>query len=473
MTHYPKLVETYIKVLTDLPVPISIASLNRSGEVYFLNQALTEQFGYTLEDIPNLDTLAHRALPDRDARERALAWWTRTLSEAKYQGIAVPPNEFTMIDRNGVARQIRVHPTVVHDLVISAYQDKTEQRSTERALESAEQQLREEAYMLTENIPIGTYTMVLEPGATLANFRFMSTRFLQLTGLTRQEAEADPLKGFACVHPDDYDDWVALNAKTFAERAPFYGETRVVIDGEVRWISAESIPRELDDGTVVWEGVLTDLSRQKAAESALRSVHQELLQSSIRQSRLNEREALLQDMHDGFGSQLMMARRYLKQGELSHAELGELLDQCLADLHLLADTLQISEPDLKQALANYRHRISQRLEASGLRLVWQIELDNCPAFSSRELVQIMRILQEALNNAVRHAEASAISVNIQCNAQQGLTLEVIDDGCGLPNKIQHGRGLSNMHHRAQELNGQLTLTSAAPGARLCLHLPVN
>jgi len=473
MADHPKLVDTYIKVLADLPVPISIASLERSGEVYFLNRALTESFGYTLEDLPDLDAFAHRALPDRESRERALAWWTHTLSEAKHYGTAVAPNEFTMLDRDGVSRQIWVHPTVVNDLVISAYQDKTEQRSTERALVSAEQQLREEAYMLTENIPVGTYTMVLEPGAELANFRFMSTRFLELTGLTREEAEADPLKGFACVHPDDYEKWVALNAKAFAERAPFYGETRVVIDGKVRCISAESIPRELDDGTVVWEGVLTDLSRQKSAEAALRSIHQELLLSSVKQSRLNEREALLQDMHDGFGSQLVMARRYLEKGQLSRTELSELLDQCLADLHLLADTLQISEPDLKHALANYRHRISQRLEATGLRLVWQINLDNGPSYSSRELVQIMRILQEAINNAVRHAEASTIVVRVHGDEEQGLTLEVVDDGCGLPNEIQHGRGLSNLRSRAEELNGLLTLSSASPGTRLCLKLPAD
>lgn len=473
MTAQSETINTYIKVVADLPVPISIASLERGGEIFFVNRALTERFGYTLEDLPNIDEFAHRAMPDRATRERSLAWLTQTLSDAKYQGAPVTPEEFTMVDLYGQVRQILIHPTVIKDLVIAAYQDNTQQRSVEKALISAEQRLREEAYMLTENIPVGTYTMVLEPGAELANFRFMSTRFLELTGLTREEAESDPLKGFACVHPDDFDEWVALNAETFAKRIPFYGEARVVVDGKVRWISAESIPRELEDGTVVWEGVLTDLSRQKSAESALRSVHQELLQSSVRQSRLNEREALLQDMHDGFGSQLVMARRYIEQGQLTRAETVQLLDECLADLHLVADTLQVSDPNLKQALGNYRHRVSQRLEATGLRVSWDIKLDGCPDHGSRELVQIMRILQEALNNVLRHADASEVSVLAHFDAQQGLLLKVTDNGCGLNTAATHGRGIRNMRNRASELGGILTLNNTSVGTQLCLQVPIS
>ena len=471
MTEHRQRLATYIELFSALPVPISIASLERGGQIHFVNRALTDAFGYTLDDLPDLNQFAQRSLPNRAAREDALAWWTQTLTKAKYEGTPASPREFQLIDRSGIRRQIVVHPTVIHGLVISAYEDKTAQRDTERALLSAEQQLREEAYALTENIPIGTYTMVLEPGAEMARFRFMSTRFLELTGLERAAAEADPLQAFACVHPDDYDDWVALNAKTFAERTPFYGETRVVVDGHERWISAQSVPRELDDGTVVWEGVLSDLSRQKAAEAALRSVHQELLHSSVRQSRLNEREALLQDMHDGFGSQLVMARRYLDQDQLSHGELKNLLDQCLADMHLLADTLQINDPNLKQALANYRHRIGQRLSASDIKLRWTIELHHTPNFSSRQLVQVMRILQEGLNNALRHAQARCIDIVVRADQPEQLLMEVRDDGIGLSGAAQAGRGLSNMRQRAEELGGSLSLIDTSHGACLRLEWP--
>jgi len=463
-------VASYIELLAGLPIPVSIASLKRSGEIYFVNDALTKAFGYTLSDLPDLDDFARHALPDRVAREQAMSWWTQTLIEAKHRGVPAQPREFSLIDRWGKLRQIIVHPTVIQGLVISAYQDRTEQRSTEKALQSAEQKLREEAYALTENIPVGTYTMVLEPGSDMAKFRFMSTRFLELTGLIREEAEADPLKGFACVHPEDYDEWVALNAQAFAKKEPFYGETRVVVDGEVRWISAESIPRELEDGTIVWEGVLMDLSRQKLAEESLQMAHQELLASTVRQSRLEEREVLLQDMHDGFGSQLVIARHSLEKGEWNKQSVADLLEQCLADLHLLADTLQLTESTLQQAMANFRHRIGQRLADAEVEILWDISLGDCPPFSSRKLVQIMRIVQEALSNALRHAKATTITIRAECQDRKSVLIEVLDDGVGLQANHSPGFGLTNMQKRADEVDGQLQITSMAPGTQVRLQL---
>lgn len=125
--------------------------------------------------------------------------------------------------------------------------------------------LAENALAITEAIPVGTYTMVLPPEGGMASFGFMSDRFLQICGLQREEAAADPFKAFACIHPDDYDDWVRLNAETFATKQSFTGECRVIVDGEVRWVRAESVPRDLVDGSTVWEGVLIDITAQRQA----------------------------------------------------------------------------------------------------------------------------------------------------------------------------------------------------------------
>ncbi|MFM7514898.1 MAG: ATP-binding protein, partial [Cyanobium sp.] len=139
-----------------------------------------------------------------------------------------------------------------------------------KSLQQARDELAQTALAITEAIPVGTYTMVLRPGAELAQFSFMSERFLQICGLERAAAEANPLNAFACVHPDDYDDWLALNALTFAKKLRFKGQCRVVVDGQVRWILAESLPRELADGSTVWEGVISDITDQVQAEQELR-----------------------------------------------------------------------------------------------------------------------------------------------------------------------------------------------------------
>jgi len=126
-----------------------------------------------------------------------------------------------------------------------------------------------EAYELTENIPVGTYTMVQPPGGGMGHFHFLSKRFLEITGLDRESAIADPMNAFACVHPEERAEWIRKNAYVFEHKLPFCEECRIVVRGETRWIRAESMPRDLPDGSVVWEGVTTDITAQKEAEAKI------------------------------------------------------------------------------------------------------------------------------------------------------------------------------------------------------------
>ena len=138
------------------------------------------------------------------------------------------------------------------------------------SLQQAQDELAQTALAITEAIPVGTYTLVLRPGERMARFSFLSERFLQLCGLEREAAQADPLNVFATLHPDDYHDWLAWNAIAFAQKLPFKGRTRQLVNGQVRWILAESVPRDLPDGSTVWEGVVSDISEQVEAEQELR-----------------------------------------------------------------------------------------------------------------------------------------------------------------------------------------------------------
>jgi diguanylate cyclase (GGDEF)-like protein len=69
---------------------------------------------------------------------------------------------------------------------------------------------------------------------------------------------------------------VRLNAEAFAAKRRSFGQTRVIVKGEVRWVTAESIPRDLPDGTTVWEGVLIDVTERVRAEQALKQANLDL-----------------------------------------------------------------------------------------------------------------------------------------------------------------------------------------------------
>ena len=83
---------------------------------------------------------------------------------------------------------------------------------------------------------------------------------------------------------------------------------------------------------------------------------------------------------------------------------------------------------------------------------------------------LLRILQEAVGNAMRHANAERVTLSADRDGS-GAVLCVADDGSGGAATRRGGRGLANMHRRARELGGELAIESDAEGTRVVLRLP--
>lgn len=261
--------QDFAKILNGLPLAVAYATIEENPQIVFINDSFTRIFGYTLEDIPRVADWAVLAYPDEAYRRETLLIWDAAVGKAVETHGAVESMEFQVACKDGARKNVLFSATVLEDRLLVSLVDITARRQAEAEARSAQEQLERTAYEVTENIPAGTYTMVLPPGGGMAKFSFMSTRFLELCGLERQAAEENPFNAFACVHPEDHEEWVRKNAECFEKKNPFSEECRVIAHGVERWIHAESRPRERPDGTIVWEGVLTDITAQKRAEEAL------------------------------------------------------------------------------------------------------------------------------------------------------------------------------------------------------------
>jgi signal transduction histidine kinase len=252
-------------------------------------------------------------------------------------------------------------------------------------------------------------------------------------------------------------DWARLSGTSAFEGVYFiqyaYSGTLIVIGGLLIQFLVNSLieSRELSQ----------TLEVQVANRTAdLEKMHQHLLLVETEQSRNQERERLMRDMHDGFGSQLITARLMTEQGQISQTQLGQIIDECIADLYLVIDSLASDTVSLESALANFRYRIEQRLTANPIDLHWRFQFGaEVPTVPQQSVLQILRILQEALNNIYKHANADNIWFNFRYQAETGeLKLRVMDDGIGLSSTTPPtGCGLNNMAKRARDIGAELTV----------------
>lgn len=191
-----------------------------------------------------------------------------------------------------------------------------------------------------------------------------------------------------------------------------------------------------------------------------------------------ERTRLLHDLHDGMGSQLITALRMTRRDEVPREEVARVIEDSLEDMRLIIDSLDLEESDLLPLLANLRYRLEPRLNAIGVGLQWQVgPLPEMDYLTPETGLSILRTLQEAINNAVRHGAAKTITVSARDTAST-LELSVTDDGCGFdthavpaPGKTQ--RGLAAMRMRAQKLAGQVRISSGTHGTCVTLELPLR
>ena len=203
-----------------------------------------------------------------------------------------------------------------------------------------------------------------------------------------------------------------------------------------------------------------------------------------------ERTRLMRDLHDGLGGQLVSIVALSERGNGS-AGIGEAARAALKDLRLVIDSMDDIGGDLMLALGSWRERAMAQLRPHDIALDWRAVtaqgLPVHPELRPWHVIQIVRLLDEAVTNAVKHANARRITVRIETLAgADGLDrgcITVEDDGKGFEiapdgaaaGAIKAARGLRNMRSRAARCGAELELSSCAQGTdqgtRVRLTLP--
>lgn len=192
---------------------------------------------------------------------------------------------------------------------------------------------------------------------------------------------------------------------------------------------------------------------------------------ALNNTRIGERLNLVRDLHDGFGGSLLSAITTLESRHSSpdSARVIALLKELRDDLRLIIDTTTQADTDFTDLLAPLRHRWSQRMEAAGIDAHWQLSDMESVNLGPAKSLDLLRVLQEALTNVLKHSSASRVDIAVFLR-DQGLHAKVRDNGRGFDASSEGGgAGLASLRNRATRLGGQL-LIDAAPGQGAALHV---
>lgn len=216
--------------------------------------------------------------------------------------------------------------------------------------------------------------------------------------------------------------------------------------------------------------------QREAANAALVRAQKELSELRLRE----QRQRIARDLHDGPAADLaaiawraQALRAELSRGEITPTALDGLVTRAtegIDELRSVVWSLRAKARPWGELVAYLRQRCREQCDGR-LELVVRAdgELDDDAA--AREIegalaVEILRVTQEAVRNAVRHAEATRVEVHLAAGPPWSITVD--DDGKGVPAEaIQRSRGgLANFRARAQACGGEASIEPRARGTRV-------
>jgi signal transduction histidine kinase len=253
--------------------------------------------------------------------------------------------------------------------------------------------------------------------------------------------------------------------------------------GAVDYISVPVIP-ELLRAKV---SVFAELHRRALQ---LESLNAELRRLSGRLITLQdeERRRIARELHDGLGQELSAAKMLVdgiagqnapaESPEIAAEQASALIDGAIQQVrsisHLLHPPL-LDEVGLPSALEWYVDGLTKR---SGIEATIDLQPRNFARFSADIETAVFRIVQEALTNVFRHAEARHATVTVIQNDRH-VVVRVRDDGKGMPDPVLEqrpnsiGMGIGGMRQRVKEFGGELRLERTGPGTLVEATIPLN
>jgi|GEM_PF-2915514 len=468
------------RILEKITMPIAVYEVHEPKRFVFINPKFTEWFGYTIQDLPDIDHWRRAAYRDEAYFQQVLKVW-RAEVEKVYNGEKKEscPIEASIICKDGSVKELEISFTTTEDLLYVTFNDITERNKFLRALRENEKKFRD----ISEQLPI-PICVFSDDGVT----RFLNNAFVDTFGYTKEDIPTRK-EWLSKAYPDENYRNVVIAAREHANRPRPKTRTTLSCQFEVTCKdgSRKQIEFSASKANKYLYVVANDITGKVKAEQDLKESHRQLreLSSYLENIREEERKHISREIHDELGQQLTLLKLDLMQmSKKLHPEEKEMIEKMQQADQLLAETMRSVRKIATQLRPSILDNLglvsalewqSREFEKNfGIHCVFE-SLLNEPQFSTKQSNALFRIYQEALTNIARHAGATRVDAVLSQEENQ-IVLEIRDDGKGFDlNEMAHKKtlGLKGMKERALMIDGDFQIKSKpGKGTYILISIPI-
>jgi two-component system sensor histidine kinase UhpB len=446
-------------------INVGIARMNADSRLIYANPAFCKITGYTAEELE----LQHYSLFIKEHDNVELDYWDALLRRGKLEkmtnlvGITTKDNKKVIC--NGSIHQMKDNQDISYLLII---EDISEKISDDKTLK--ENLVR---YTILGKATVeGLWDWNMKTGQLYYNNNVKT-----LLGYNDDDLEAGFEWWKANIHPDDKEKVLdKINAALLLPNiTSLNNEYRFASkDGTYKIIAdCFSIMRNGEGQPVRLIVSMQDFTEQRNLQKQLaekEAIYRRQLARTVLDTQENERKKLAEELHDNVNQLLGVVKLYIehsitneniREGLLKKS--NQYIDKVIEELRNLSKNLSpplLAELGLEHSITSLAEAISEVQHISVI--VDMLDFDEEGLTESHKLM-LYRIVQEQLNNIIKHAEAKNVEINFR-KADEKLHLTIKDDGKGVDLSVENneGSGLRNIRNRIELYHGTIGMISS-PG----------
>ncbi len=224
------------------------------------------------------------------------------------------------------------------------------------------------------------------------------------------------------------------------------------------------------------------IARQKQNKLYLQQKAMEELEKQLMQSQIEIQESTLtvlgKELHDNVGQLLSSSKmllgitmRNISQTPDTLTVAYETLSKAITELRTLSRTLDSEWLQQFNLIDNLKEEVARNTTRN---LAIHLTCTDKLHLKAEQQILLFRIIQEGIQNAIKHAAAASITITLQ-QTPTHLAITIADDGTGFDtgSTAIKGAGINNIKHRASALGGSAAWQSSGTGTTLAIHIPIQ